>query len=52
MPDFLHEIPLKIHAWFSEWRMPFSLASLWFMDHGKNNKNSFGEEHKGILSLS
>lgn len=26
-------------------------TALWFLDHGKNNKNSFGEKQKGMLSL-
>lgn len=38
MPDILHEILLQIHAWFSEWRMPFSPASPWFVNHGKITK--------------
>lgn len=46
MPDILHEIPLQIHAWFSEWRMPFSPASLWFVDHGKITKIALESNRK------
>lgn len=46
----MHEISLRIFGWHSEQEWHFHNITV---IHGpwKNNKNSFGEKHKGMLSL-
>lgn len=46
----MHEISLHIFGWHSEQEWHFHNITV---IHGpwKNNKNSFGEKHKGMLSL-